>query len=45
MKEETIVEIYEIDMEFCYLHILIAIFPCGFKDFNGIHWLKKEGVT
>jgi hypothetical protein len=45
MKEETIVEVYEADMEFCYLHILTIIFPCGFKDFYGIYWLRKEGVT
>jgi hypothetical protein len=45
MKEKTIVGVYEINMEFFYLHILIVIFPCGFKDFNGIYWLRKEGVT
>jgi len=45
MKEETIVEVYEADMEFCYLHILTIIFPCGCKDFYGIYWLRKEGVT
>jgi hypothetical protein len=27
------------------LHILIVVFPCGFKDFYGIYWLRKKGVT
>jgi hypothetical protein len=45
MVKETFVEVYEVDLEFCYLHILIAIFPCGFKDFYGIYWLRKEEVT
>jgi hypothetical protein len=27
------------------LHILIIVFPCGFKDFYGIYRLRKEGVT
>jgi hypothetical protein len=45
MKEETIVEVYGTNMGFCYLHILTIIFPCGFKDFYGIYWLRKEGVT
>jgi len=42
MKEETIVEVYEADMEFCYLHILTIIFPCGFKDFMGYIGLGKK---
>jgi hypothetical protein len=45
MIEETFVQVYEVDLEFCYLHILIIFFPCGFKDFYGIYWLCKEGVT
>jgi hypothetical protein len=40
-----IYEVYEVDLEFCYCHILIVVFPCGFKDFNGIYWFRKEGVT
>jgi hypothetical protein len=35
MVEKMFVEVYEIDLEFCYLHILIVVFPCGFKDFYG----------
>ncbi len=45
MVEETFVEVYEIDLKFCYLHILTVVFPCGFKDFYGMYWLKKEGVN
>jgi hypothetical protein len=41
MTKKTLVEVYEIDLEFCYLHLLIFIFPCGFKDFYGIYRLKK----
>jgi hypothetical protein len=33
MSEETFVEVYEIDLEFCYLHILINFFPCGFFNY------------
>jgi hypothetical protein len=43
MIEETFAEIYEVDLEFCYLHILIIVFPCGFKKNYGIYKLKKEG--
>jgi hypothetical protein len=51
MTKETFVEVYEVDLKFCYLQIsnslkfLIVVFPCGFKDFYGIYWLRKEGVT
>ncbi len=45
MAEKMFVEVYEVDLEFCYLHLLIVVFPCGFKDFYGIYRLKKEGVT
>jgi hypothetical protein len=45
MVEKMFEEVYEVNLEFYYLHILIIIFPCGFKDFYGIYWLKKEGVT
>jgi hypothetical protein len=45
MIEEKIVEVYEVDLEFCYLHILIVVFPCGFKKIYGIYKLRKEGVT
>jgi len=38
------VEVYEIILKFCYLHIFIAIFPCGFKDFHIIYRLRKENV-
>jgi hypothetical protein len=37
MVEETFVEVYEIDLKFCYLHILTVVFPCGFKDFYGMY--------
>jgi hypothetical protein len=45
MVEETFVEIYEVDLYFCYFDILIVVFPCGFKDFYGIYKLRKEGVS
>jgi hypothetical protein len=45
MAKETFVKVYEVDLEFCYLHILIVFFPCGFKDFYGIYILRKEGVS
>jgi len=45
MVENKFVEVYEIDLEFCYLQILVVVFPCGFKDFYGIYQFKKEGVT
>jgi hypothetical protein len=45
MVKGTFVGVYEVDLKFCYLHILIVIFPCGFKDFYGIYWLRKEEVT
>jgi hypothetical protein len=45
MVDEMFIEVYEINLEFFYLHILIIIFPCVFKDFYGIYWLRKEGVT
>jgi len=31
------IKVYEVDLEFCYLHILIAFFPCGLKYFYGIY--------
>jgi len=34
-----------VDLDFCYLHILIVIFPCGFKDFYEIYRLMKEGIS
>jgi hypothetical protein len=43
MAKEMFVEVYEVNLEFCSLHILIVVFPCGFKDFYGICWLKKKG--
>jgi hypothetical protein len=45
MVEETFIEVYEVDLDFCYLHILIVVFPCGFKDFYRIYRLKKKGVS
>jgi hypothetical protein len=45
MAEEIFVEVYEIGLKLCYLHLLIIIFPCGFRDFYGTYQLKKEGVT
>jgi hypothetical protein len=45
MAKETFVKVYEVDLKFCYLHIFIVVFPCGFKDSYGIYWLKKKGVT
>ncbi len=27
------------------MHILIVVFPCGFKDFYIIYKLRKEGVS
>jgi hypothetical protein len=45
MTKETFVEVYEVDLEVCYLHILIVVFPCGFIDFYGIYRLRKEGVN
>jgi hypothetical protein len=44
MAEKTFVKVYEVDLEFYYLHILIIVFPCGFKDFYGIYRPKKYGV-
>jgi hypothetical protein len=37
MVEEMFIKVYEVDLEFCYLHILIVFFPCGLKDFYGIY--------
>jgi hypothetical protein len=45
MAEETFIKAYEINLEFCYLHILIIFFPCGFKKNYGIYKLRKEGVS
>jgi hypothetical protein len=45
MVEETFIKVYEINLKFCYLHILIVVFPCGFKDFYEIYKLRKEGVS
>jgi len=45
MVKKMFVEVYEVNSEFCYLHILIVFFPCGFKDFYGIYWLRKKEVT
>jgi hypothetical protein len=45
MDEEMFVQVYQVNLEFCYLHILIVVFPCGFKDFYGIYRLrKKKGI-
>ncbi len=41
MVEEKFVEIYEVDLEFYYLHILTIVFPRGVKDFYGIYRLRK----
>jgi hypothetical protein len=41
MAKETFVEVYEVDLEFFYLHILIVFLPCGFKDFYGIYQIRK----
>jgi hypothetical protein len=45
MVEKMFVEVCEINLKFFYLHILIVFFPCGFKDFYGIYWHNKKGVT
>jgi hypothetical protein len=45
MPKETFVEVYEINLKFYYLHILLVVFPCGFKDFYGIYGLEKERVS
>jgi hypothetical protein len=37
--------VHEVDLEFFYLNILIIVFPCGFKDFNGIYQFLNEGVS
>jgi hypothetical protein len=45
MAKDFFVKVYEVNLKFCYLHILIVFFPCGFKHFYGIHWPRKEGAT
>jgi len=44
MIEKPFLEVYEVDLEIFYLHILIIVFQCGFKDLYGIHWLRKKRV-
>jgi hypothetical protein len=45
MTEETFVEVYEVDLQFCYVHVLIVVLPCRFKDLYGIYRISKKGVT
>jgi hypothetical protein len=45
MVEETFIKVYEVDLDFFCLHILIVVFPCRFKDFYIICRLRKEGVS
>jgi hypothetical protein len=45
MVKETFVEVYEVNLKFCYLHILWLFFHVDLKIFNWIYRLKKEGVT
>jgi hypothetical protein len=41
MTKEKFVKVYEVDLKYIYLHILIVVFPCGFKDLYGIYRLNK----
>ncbi len=35
MIEEIFVDVYEVDLQFCYLHILIIVFHAGLKIYMG----------
>jgi hypothetical protein len=42
MVEETRVEINEVDLGFCLLHVFYIIYPCGFNDQSRIYILEKN---
>jgi len=43
MAKEMFVEVYEINSEFCYLHILIVFFHADLRIFMGYIGLGKRG--
>jgi hypothetical protein len=43
MVEETFVKVYEVDLEFCYLHILIVVFHVDLRIFMEYIKLGNKG--
>jgi hypothetical protein len=41
-REEEIIEVDEIDLRFCLLHILFKVSPCGYAEVMGAYKVKKE---
>jgi hypothetical protein len=42
MAKETRVEVNEVDLGFCLLHVFYIIYPCGFNDQLRVCILKKN---
>jgi hypothetical protein len=42
MAKETRVEVNEVDLGFCLLHVFYIIYPCGFNDQLRVYILKKN---
>jgi hypothetical protein len=40
--EERKVEMDEIDLEFCLIHVLYRVLPCGYKDLMGAHRIERK---
>jgi hypothetical protein len=43
--EERKVEIDEIDLGFCLIHVLYAILPCGYKNLIGVYRIEKNYIV
>jgi hypothetical protein len=39
--EERKVEINEIDLGFCLIHVLYTILPCGYTDLMGVYIIER----
>jgi hypothetical protein len=41
MAKEARVEVNEVDLKFCLLHVFYIIYPCGFNDQLRVYILEK----
>jgi hypothetical protein len=40
--QERKVEMDEIDLEFCLIHVLYRVLPCGYKDLMGAYKIERK---
>jgi hypothetical protein len=40
--EERKVEIYEIDLRFCLIHIFYKVLPCGYTNLMGVYRIERK---